>query len=308
MRQHYKTIQRRQDVGMRISALYRQQQLSIGILDLSTPEVLRSSLEWYMENMNCTLHVITLEDSFEEGGLGTTYPDVTFICFKSAVSVGEMINAFADECYASYFLVVRSDMQVLGFDGAELMKLMADKSHPAMLAPVMLNQDMELMPTLRAPYLKGRRIEPISAMPALEPGSLSMNLYPVMGIGLYDRALFQRLRGYDEEISGEFYQLFDYGTRCHLYGFPIFTMSDFAVRFTDKHSVIEDLSDCEGMERAYTRALSVHRIAGKNVVEKWKPYVDKQLLKEEVKTKQTILQKTDFFTLIKDWKLPEGGQ
>ena len=92
----------------------------------------------------------------------------------------------------------------------------------------------------------------------------------------------------------------------HLFGYSIFTYSDFAIRFSSKHSIIEDRTQCEGMERCYTRALSIHRIAGKNVIEKWKPYVDKKLLKEEVKSKQIILQKTDFFTLIKDWDNEEN--
>ena len=91
---------------------------------------------------------------------------------------------------------------------------------------------------------------------------------------------------------GEFYQMLDFGVRCNLYGFPIYTCSDFALRFIAKHSIVEDRSKCDGMNRAYTKALSIHRIAGKNLVEKWKPYVDKDLLKNEVKTKQIILQKT----------------
>ena len=219
-----------------------------------------------------------------------------------------MINAFAAECYASYFLVVRSDIQILGFDGSALLHIMADKTHPAMLTPVMLNSDMEVLPTLRAPFLKGKELDPLSFMPDITPGTLSANLYPVMGLGLYDRALFQRLRGYDEEVGSEFFQLMDFGNRTHLYGFPIFTCSDFAIRFLNKHSIIEDRSACEGMNRVYTKALSVHRIAGKNVIEKYKPYVDKQLLKSEVKTKQIILQKTDYFTLIKEWKSGADGE
>lgn len=302
---HYKTVQRRQDVGMRISSLYRQQQLSIGILDVSTVQILKTTLDWFIGNMNCTLHVITLEETFDKEDLGTLYPDVTFICFNSLVTTGEQVNAFASECYATYFLVVRSDIQILGFDGSRMIHLMSDRSHPAMITPVMLNQDMEVMPTIRAPFLKGKEIDPLSFMPPVESGKLTANLYPVMALGFYDRALFQRLRGFDEQITGEFYQLFDFGTRCHLYGFPVFTSSDFAIRFIGKHSIVEDRSPCEGMDRAYTKALSVHRIAGKNVIEKWKPYVDKQLLKTEVKTKQVILQKTDFFTLAKEWKNPE---
>ena len=293
---------------MRISSLYRQQQLAIGILDLSTFDDLVSTLKWYTENMSASLYVMTLQSRMDDGELQEAFPDVNFIAFKNAATTGEYINAFADECYATYFLVVRTDSVLIAFEGEKLISKMTSHNHPAIITPVMISSSGEILPTLRAPFIKGKNVEPLSFVPSIEEDREDENLYPVMELGLYDRALFQRLRGYDEEISGEFYQLFDYGTRCHLYGFPIFTMSDFAVRFTDKHSVIEDLSDCEGMERAYTRALSVHRIAGKNVVEKWKPYVDKQLLKEEVKTKQTILQKTDFFTLIKDWKLPEGGQ
>ena len=308
MTAHYKTIQRRQDVGMRISALYRQQQLSIGILDVSGADTLKACIDWFIENMNCLVHVITLEDTFENEDLGTLYPDVTFICFSSLVSTGEMINAFADECYATYFLVARSDIQILGFDGSQLIHLMSDRSHPAVITPVMLNQDYEVLPTIRVPHLSEKEIEPLSFMPDITPGKNTKNLYPVMGLGLYDRALFQRLRGYDEAITGEFWQLFDFGSRCHLYGFSLMTCADFAIRFLTKHSVIEDLSQCEGMNRAYTKALSVHRIAGKNVIEKWKPYVDKELLKTEVKTKQIILQKTDFFTLMNEWKSPETDE
>ena len=290
---------------MRISSLYRQQQLSIGILDVSSVEVLKEAVDWYVANMNCTLHVITLEETFEKEGLGSLYPDVTFICFNSLVTLGEQINAFASECYASCFLVVRSDLQILGFEGGSLMALMADKSHPAMLTPVMLNQDMELMPTIRTPYLKGKEIEPMSFMPSIEPGSLTPNLYPVMALGLYDRALFQRLRVYDTQITGEFFQMADFGIRCYLLGYNILATRNIVIQFPQKISIVEDRSPCEGMERFYTKAMSIRRIAGKNMVEKWKPYVDKALLNEEVKKKQIILQKTDFFTLMDNWKVKE---
>ena len=55
------------------------------------------------------------------------------------------------------------------------------------------------------------------------------------------------------------------------------------------------------MDRFYTKALSIKRVSGKNMVSKWKPYVDKKVLSEEVKKKQVNLQKTDFFTLIEKW-------
>lgn len=291
---------------MRISSLYRQQQLAIGIIDTADIDTLKSTLEWYLANMNCCLHVIMLEEKCENNALADLYPDVTFICFKSLVSTGEMVNAMADECYASCFLITRSDVQIIGFDGAVLLNAMSDHRHPVCITPVMLSEDMEILPTIRAPFLKGKELDPVSFMPSMKEGAKNNNLYPLMGLGMYDRALFQRLRGFDEEILGEYYQMMDFGIRAHLFGYSLFTHPVFAIRFLNKYSIIEDRSPCEGMNRCYTRALSIHRIAGKNVVEKWKPYVDKALLKGEVRNKQVILQKTDFFTLAQEWENEEA--
>lgn len=306
MLSHYRIVHRKQDVGMRISSLYRQQQLAIGILDMGTMDELKATIDWYIANMNCCLHVVTTNERFEDGDFMNAYQDVTFLCFSAFVSVGESINAFADECYATNFLVVRTDCQIIGFEGAALMQQMGEKNHPAVITPYMLNQEGEIMPSLRAPYLNGKILDPLSFVPDAKLRHEEENLYPLMGLGLYDRALFQRMRGYDEQIGGEFYQLLDFGIRCFLFGYRIYTISDIALRFPSRHSVVEDRSPCDGMNRCYTKALSIHRIAGKNVVEKWKPYVDKPLFKDEVKKKLTILQKTDFFTLMANWKSHEA--
>jgi hypothetical protein len=308
MGNQYKLVRRRQDVGMRISSLYRQQQLSIGILDMGTVEELTNTLDWFLANMNCLLHVMTREEVFDKAELGARYPDVSFICFDSFVTVGANINAFAEECYATYFLVVRSDVDMIAFNGASLMAGFAEHNHPAVITPYMLNAEGEILPTLRAPYLRGKLLDPVSFIPDSENAVAQDNLYPLLGMGIYDRALFQRLRGFDEEIGGEFYQLMDFGIRCFLFGYRIYTISDLVIRFPKRHSIIEDRSSCPGMNRCYTKALSIIRLSGKNVTQKWKPYVDKELLKTEVKEKQIKLQKQDFFTLMKSWKMPEPNE
>ena len=296
-------MHQRQDVGYRISALYRQQQLAIGILDLASADELRETLRWYTESMNMPLYVITLQSRLDESDWQDDFPDVNFIVFKSAATTGEYINAFADECYATYFLVVRTDCTLIAFEGERLMGMMAEKNHPAIITPVMISSSCEILPTLRAPYINGRHVDPMSFTPAVDSDTPEDNLYPVMEIGLYDRALFQRLRSYDTAISGEFYQAMDLGVRCFLFGYRICTTRSLAVQFPSRISIIEDRSLCDGVARFYTKALSIRRIAGKNVVEKWKPYVDKEVLAEEVKKKQLLLQKTDFFTLMKNWKV-----
>ncbi len=297
----YRIIYRKQDVGLRISSLYRQQQLSVGILDLGTREELVSTIEWYLENMNNAIHVMTTEEYIEQADITSKYPDVTFIVFKNAATSGEYINAFADECYATYFLVVRTDCTLISFDGERLMSILGEKSHPAIITPVMLSSEGEVLPTLRAPHLRGKEVDPLSFLPDISTDATVNNLYPLMEIGLYDRALFQRLREYDKEISGEYYQALDYGVRCYLMGYDIVTTRALAVLFPQRVTIIEDRTECYGMNRFYTKALSIRRIAGKNVAEKWKPYVDKEVFNEEVKKKQINLQKIDFNSLIEHW-------
>ena len=91
------------------------------------------------------------------------------------------------------------------------------------------------------------------------------------------------------------------GVRSWLFGYKMFVTRSLAVRFPNRVSIIEDRSECIGMNRFYTKAFSIKRIAGKNLVGKWKPFVDKKVLAEEVKKKQVNLQKTDIFTLVDNW-------
>lgn len=300
---NYRIIYRKQDLGLRVSSLYQQQQLAVGILDSASKEELSSSIEWYLQNMNTVVYVLTTEYRLEETNLALKYPDATFIVFKNNVTTGEFINAFANECYATYFLVVRSDCSLVAFEGDKLMEIMEDKAHPAVITPVMVSGQGEILPTVRAPFLKGRTIDPLSFMPDMESDKAVTNLYPLMGMGLFDRALFQRLRAFDNMIFGEFFQMLDFGVRCFLMGYSIVTTKALAFVFPKRVSVIEDRSECEGVNRFYTKAMSVRKLAGKNVVSKWKPYVDKDTLNDEVKKKQINLQKTDFFTLVESWKI-----
>ena len=297
----YRIVFSRQDLGYRISTLYRQQQFSIGILDFGSKEDLLATLDWYLDNMNLSIHVLTTEFKMDRYDIQDSYPEVTFIVFKNDTTTGEYINAMADECYTDYFLIVRSDMEIIAFESKPLLEVMKSKDHPVAISPVMLSSSGEIMPTLRAPYIRGKEVDPQSFQPDIESDSCQPTLYPVLCLGLDDRALLQRLRGYDVDILGEYYQSLDLGVRSWLFGYKMFTTRNLAVRFPNRVSVIEDRSECSGMDRFYTKALSIKRVSGKNMVSKWKPYVDKKVLSEEVKKKQVNLQKTDFFTLIEKW-------
>lgn len=298
----YRIIYRKQDLSYRMSSLYSQNQFSIGILDSQEKSDLDRTIDWYSHFLNLSLIVLTTEsrvENYEE--LIALYPNVSFIVFKTDTTTGEYINIMANECYSEYFLIVRTDMDLVAFDSKKLLDVMNLSSHPVVIQPLFVNEKAEVLPSIRIPFLSGKEVEPKVANPNLNSEKPEKTLYPIMGLGLYNRALFQRLRGYDEEIYSEYYQTLDLGVRCHLFGNTLVSSSFLAFQFLSRNKIMEDKSECEGMNRFYTKALSVKCIAGKNMVSKWKPYCDKEIYKEEVKKKQVVLQKTDFFNLIEKW-------
>ncbi|MBO4718094.1 MAG: hypothetical protein J5599_09375 [Spirochaetales bacterium] len=300
MNQKYSIISRKQDIGQLINQLHREEFLAVGIMDTGTVEDLFATLDWFVGNFNYCLHVVSQSERFPVDEMQARYPDVTFIVFPKAPSLAERVNALADVCMTTYFLTMRSDTNLMNFDWKPIEAKMKAEDHPAMISPWIFNKSNEEIPTLRAPHMRGKEVEPLSFMPSAK---CHENLYPFLGIGLYDRALFQRLRGYDEEISGAYWQTLDFGVRCWLYGYPVYTMSDIAVLFYSKQFLIEDRSEQQGFERFYSKALSVHQIKGRNFIRKGPKMIGK-VINEEVKPR-IGLYKTDFQALCETWTNPE---
>ncbi|MBO4425177.1 MAG: hypothetical protein J5768_06650 [Spirochaetales bacterium] len=300
MNQKYSIISRKQDIGQLINQLHREEFLAVGIMDTGTVDDLFTTLDWFVGNFNYCLHVVSQSERFPVDEMQARYPDVTFIVFPKAPSLAERVNALADVCMTTYFLTMRSDTNLMNFDWKPLEARMKAEDHPAMISPWIFNKSNEEIPTLRAPHMRGKEVEPLSFMPSAKCHD---NLYPFLGIGLYDRALFQRLRGYDEEISGAYWQTLDFGVRCWLYGYPVYTMSDIAVLFYSKQFLIEDRSEQQGFERFYSKALSVHQIKGRNFIRKGPKMIGK-VINEEVKPR-IGLYKTDFQALCETWTNPE---
>ena len=298
--QKYSIISRKQDIGQLINQLHREEFLAVGIMDTGTVEDLFTTLDWFVGNFNYCLHVVSQSERFPVDEMQARYPDVTFIVFPKAPSLAERVNALADVCMTTYFLTMRSDTNLMNFDWKPIEAKMKAEDHPAMISPWIFNKSNEEIPTLRAPHMQGKEVEPLSFMPTAK---CHANLYPFLGIGLYDRALFQRLRGYDEDISGAYWQTLDFGVRCWLYGYPVYTMSDIAVLFYAKQFLIEDRSEQQGFERFYSKALSVHQIKGRNFIRKG-PKMQGKVINEEVKPR-IGLYKTDFQSLCENWKNPE---
>ncbi|MDD3366927.1 MAG: hypothetical protein WCS59_03440 [Sphaerochaetaceae bacterium] len=303
MQNNYQIFHRKQDIGKRISLLHREETLSIGMLAVESGEILAQSIASLEDYEPWALHVLMYEDQGRIPELRKRFPDVTFIVFRQPVSFGTLANALANECYTTFFYLTRSDLRQVVFSGETAIELLHRSDKPAAVTPIVTNRLGELIPVIQAPMLKNDIIDPISFIPQQ---SITATLYPFLGIGIYERALFQRLRGFDELIEGDYWQVLDFGLRAWLYGYPIFNIDAIQCTFVDRQFIIEDRSQREGIKRVHTKALGVRQINGKNYPKRVRRFNDSHL-HAEVK-KRLALYKTDFQQLVEQWEIAEKAQ
>ena len=216
MQTNYHIFHRRQDIGKRISLLHREETLSIGMIAVDNGENLAVAIDSLLARAGAwTLHVLMYEEQGRLPELRSRFPEVTYIVFTESVSFGTMANALANECHATFFLLTRSDLQCLKLELQQSIQHLHRSDKPSVITPVLTNRLQEPIPVIQAPLLRSGMIDPISFFPS---GHTDPTLYPFLGVGLYERALFQRLRGFDEQLEGEYWQQHDFGISSRLYG------------------------------------------------------------------------------------------
>ncbi len=304
MQNSYHVYRSRQDVGSRIRYLHSEVRLSIALIDMGGAEALIDAIEYYHTTMNWPLIVFLSDRQENLAELRMQFPLVSFIHFPQPVSTGAMINVMANECYATYFLVTRSDLRIPFFNSDEVLNLFEKGKNPAMLTPVVRDRFNELIPTVEVPRMQKFFIDPLPFIPS---GKKEGTLYPFMGLGIYERALFQRLRGYDEEISGEYWQFLDFGMRCWLYGYSIFSVPFIEMHFPYRQFIIENRTPDSGLNRVMTKSLAFRQVKGKNSIRRIGKRTDTAYLKNEMK-KRMALFKMDIDELIENWIPPEGQE
>ncbi len=281
-------------------SLKRGRELSVAIMDTKDLNDLQGTLDWYHANLNRDLIVITYESRFAEMENPARYKDVTYIIFKTPPELGERINAVSAECASSYFMIVRTDaITILDMLNLESIAQRFKRDDTLTVqTPLIFNKHREFVPTVKEPVYEDKIIDCRASMPQ---GEDERNICPFLGLGIYNRKNFQRLRGYDTEIKSAYWQTLEFGIRAHLYGYKILSVIDIAMMFPLRGSLMEDSTECKGIERLYTRALCV-QIGRNGQARVRKAYrTDKRLLSEEVKSRAS-LYKTDYSTLVALWR------
>jgi hypothetical protein len=177
-------------------------------------------------------YILSIENAgehFDIEELSGLFPFVRFILFKDAVNIGQKINVAAQEADTPLFFVLWNDFHpILNLDAERIavrlhIKNMEDAKTSCTknlfsrlcTTPVIQNSDFESIPCACAPLINGKKFETIPVIPVKEGAP---SLYPFEAVGIYDRARFINLGGFDPELNLLHWQLLDFGLRSWLWG------------------------------------------------------------------------------------------
>lgn len=167
-------------------------------------------------------YIISVEgirERYDVDELSERFPQVSFIFLKKAITTGEQINLAVGELSSPLFFVIWDDLRILHSGGAlrmaERLLLNTGMYRRLCTVPLIQNSHFETLPTISIPLAYKSTVKRVLLVPAKEG---EMSLYPFDGVGIYDRARFIGLGGFDSTIKNIQWQLMDFGFRAHLWG------------------------------------------------------------------------------------------
>ncbi|MFW5827530.1 MAG: hypothetical protein ACOCU4_05540 [Alkalispirochaeta sp.] len=182
------------------------------------------------------------EHSYTVEALAQEFPQVRFLLLTRELNTGAQINLGMRHLDADRALVLWSTMEPPSGVERAVAHL---KERTVIIAPQLRGERGEVLPVLQAPALQRRSLRVLS-LPLRTDRSAT--LFPFDFVGLYDRNLFLRFDGFDEEIQNPFWQKLDFGFRTHLWGGRIFAVSTFRASYQTMPEPEDQTSD-----RSYAR-------------------------------------------------------
>ncbi|MDR0382659.1 MAG: hypothetical protein LBH50_01590 [Spirochaetaceae bacterium] len=179
------------------------------------------------------LSMETAGERYDIEELSHLFPFVRFVLFKDNPNIGQQINVAAAEADTPLFLALWSDFHpVLSLDAGRIVERLLLKPEetvgmPAKIpedrqrfvrlctAPVLQNTRFETLPNAYLPVVNGRKFE-TAPFPPVKEGEPT--LYPFDASGVYDRARFIDMGGFDPKLDSPYWQLLDFGLRAWLWG------------------------------------------------------------------------------------------
>ncbi len=193
------------------------------------------------------------------------FSGVKFLLFKGHVSVGEQINIGLKESSGRNVLVIWNDMKPGYFLSPRFIEHI-ESSDVLCSVPVLQNNRLEIIPSIKAPAFYHKKLKVLSLMPS---SSLMESLYPFDYTGIYNRERFFLTGGYDYTITSGYWQKLDFGFRVHMWGEKIVCSTGLKVQYLSD-DLPEDTTADESYRLFYLKNLSLRFSGDAAYLSKWK--------------------------------------
>ncbi len=217
--------------------------------------------------------------------LAKRFSGIRFLLFHREVSVGEQINIGLKESSGRNVLVIWNDMKPGYFLSSRFLEHI-ERADVLCSVPVLQNNRLEIIPSIKAPAFYHRKLKVLSLMPS---SHLMESLYPFDYTGIYNRERFFLSGGYDYTITNSYWQKLDFGFRAHMWGERIVCSTGLKVQYlTD--DLPENTTSDESYRLFYLKNLSLRFSGDAAYLSRWKflPYYFKS--------------GSSFFTALRDFR------
>lgn len=147
--------------------------------------------------------------------LSGRFPQVRFVFLREKAGPGDMVNAGMRESCGPYVLVVWNDQRLASSTLSSRFLDRVVELDSAVLVPELRDAGGSLLPSVMHPAMEGAHIRVIGLPPK---GDGEKSVFPFDYAGIYSKARFSLLGGYDWTIEKPHWQKMDFGFRSWLMG------------------------------------------------------------------------------------------
>jgi hypothetical protein len=161
------------------------------------------------------------------------------IWINEPLSAGELINIAVEEAKSKSVLVLWSDMKLLSSDISAHVFLRIEERGDLCATPQLFSVGDIRLPSLSAPAFDSKGFSVIRDM---NNNGETRVFLPLDFAGVYNRARFINMGGYDTTITNPYWQKADFAMRAAMWGERIVLNPALAVAYTQENNLIDDES------------------------------------------------------------------
>lgn len=189
-------------------------------------------------------------NAYSVEALSGEFATIRFVLLRSELDVGTRIALAFSIVQSEHVLVLWSTIGPP--QGIERAIAVLHHSSVACVAPLLRNDRGEALPVQVVPAITRRSLR-VLRMPIRAEDTKT--LFPSDYVGLYHRARFFEIGGFDRGIETAFWQLTDFGFRSYMWGYSIPVVSGFRVSYRTVPEPVDETVK-PGYARFYARNLA----------------------------------------------------